>query len=111
MPDVPPTLTNRREVQAWASARQGAPALFRERLYRSCSLHRRQESEVLQALFARSQRHEVEMIPTRREDLLAMGYVFDNEATCRGCFSPIEWWITPNGKKMPMSVVEVKDEK
>lgn len=49
-------------------------------------------------------------IPTKREDLVAMGYVFDNEATCRGCGAPIEWWITPKDKKMPMSVVEVKDE-
>ena len=46
-------------------------------------------------------------IPEKREDLVAMGYVFDNEAFCRGCGAPIEWWITPNGKKMPMSVLEV----
>jgi hypothetical protein len=50
------------------------------------------------------------MIPTKREDLIAMGYVFDNEATCRGCREKIEWWITPKGKKMPMTVAEVKDE-
>lgn len=49
-------------------------------------------------------------IPTSREDLTAMGYVFDNEAKCRGCGADIEWWITPKDKKMPMSVVEVKDE-
>jgi len=44
-------------------------------------------------------------IPEKREDLVAMGYVFDNEATCRGCQAPIEWWVTPKGKKMPMSVL------
>ena len=49
-------------------------------------------------------------IPTTREDLEARGYVFDNEANCRGCGQPIEWWITPRGKKMPMTVKEVKDE-
>lgn len=49
-------------------------------------------------------------LPTKKEDLEAMGYVFDNEAHCRGCGEPIEWWITPNDKKMPMSVVAVKDE-
>ena len=49
-------------------------------------------------------------LPTKREDLIAMGYVFDNEAKCRGCGEDIEWWITPKDKKMPMSVVEVKDE-
>jgi hypothetical protein len=47
-------------------------------------------------------------IPEKREDLVAMGYVFDNEARCRGCDAVIEWWITPKGKKMPMSVKEVK---
>jgi hypothetical protein len=49
-------------------------------------------------------------IPEKREDLVAMGYVFDNEGRCRGCGAAIEWWITPNGKKMPMSVKDVKDE-
>lgn len=39
-----------------------------------------------------------------------MGFVYDNDAMCRGCRAPIEWWITPKGKKMPMSVVEIKDE-
>jgi hypothetical protein len=49
-------------------------------------------------------------LPEKREDLVAMGYVFDNEAHCRGCGEAIEWWITPKGKKMPMSVKEVKKE-
>lgn len=44
-------------------------------------------------------------IPEKLEDLKAMGYVFDNEGTCRGCGEPIEWFITPRGKKMPMSVI------
>ena len=48
--------------------------------------------------------------PTKREDLVALGYVYDNDAFCRGCGAPIEWWITPKGKKMPMSVNEIKDE-
>lgn len=49
-------------------------------------------------------------IPTKREDLVAMGYVFDNEARCRGCHEPIEWWITPRGKKMPMTVQAVHSD-
>jgi hypothetical protein len=49
-------------------------------------------------------------LPEKREDLIALGYVFDNESHCRGCGAEIEWWITPKGKKMPMSVKEVKDE-
>lgn len=43
-------------------------------------------------------------IPTTSNELRAMGYEFDNEARCRGCGEPIEWWITPRGKKMPMTV-------
>jgi RyR domain-containing protein len=39
-----------------------------------------------------------------REELIAAAWVFDNEGRCRGCGEPIEWWITPNGKKMPMTV-------
>src|SRR5215468_1833811 len=49
-------------------------------------------------------------LPEKREALVALGYVFDNEARCRGCGAAIEWWITPNGKKMPMTVRERKDE-
>lgn len=49
------------------------------------------------------------MIPEGKKDLELMGYVFDNEAHCRGCGEPIEWWITPRGKKMPMTVQEVRE--
>jgi hypothetical protein len=49
-------------------------------------------------------------LPTKKEDLEEIGYVFDNEARCRFCDEPIEWWITSNGKKMPMTVVDVKSE-
>jgi hypothetical protein len=49
------------------------------------------------------------MIPEKREDLLAMGYEYLNDATCRGCRAPIEWWLTPRKKKMPMTVKEVKE--
>lgn len=47
--------------------------------------------------------------PETKETLEEAGYVFDNDAFCRGCGEPIEWWITPNDKKMPMSVVAVKE--
>jgi hypothetical protein len=48
--------------------------------------------------------------PETKEALEAAGYVFDNEGRCRGCGAPIEWWITPNGKKMPMIVIDEKDK-
>jgi len=50
-------------------------------------------------------------IPEKKQDLEAAGYVFDNDARCRGCGAAIDWWITPRGKKMPMTVKEVKDER
>jgi hypothetical protein len=43
-------------------------------------------------------------LPEKKEALEAAGWVFDNEAKCSGCGAPVEWWITPNGKKMPMRV-------
>lgn len=48
-------------------------------------------------------------LPTSKAGLEAAGYLFDNESHCRACGAPIEWWITNNGKKMPMDVVPVKD--
>lgn len=44
-------------------------------------------------------------VPETLEDLKAAGYVFDNEGICKGCGAEIEWFITPNGRKSPMSVV------
>lgn len=43
-------------------------------------------------------------IPDNSNDLRAMGYTYDNDSSCRGCGAKIEWWITPRGKKMPMSI-------
>jgi hypothetical protein len=41
--------------------------------------------------------------PKTFDQMKAAGYVFDNYAECRRCGDAIEWWITPNGKKMPMN--------
>jgi hypothetical protein len=48
-------------------------------------------------------------IPRTWQELADLGYVFDNESCCKGCGAQIEWWITPKGNKMPMSIVEKKD--
>lgn len=42
--------------------------------------------------------------PASSDELKAAGYEYDNDAACRGCGEPIEWWITPNSKKMPLVV-------
>jgi hypothetical protein len=47
--------------------------------------------------------------PLTSDQLKAAGYVYDNDGTCRGCGAPIEWWITPAGKKMPMSIIRAAD--
>lgn len=41
--------------------------------------------------------------PKTRDELVAAGYSYDNDATCKGCGDAIEWWTTPNGRKMPMN--------
>jgi hypothetical protein len=48
-------------------------------------------------------------IPEKREDLVALGWVYSGDGKCRGCGEPVEWWITNNDKRIPMSVVDVKD--
>jgi hypothetical protein len=43
--------------------------------------------------------------PATSDQMKAAGYLYDNEATCRRCDATIEWWITPLGKKMPISII------
>ena len=47
--------------------------------------------------------------PITSDELKAAGYEYDNDGTCRKCQAPIEWWITPNDKKMPMSILTSAD--
>jgi hypothetical protein len=46
--------------------------------------------------------------PKTKEQWIDAGYVYDNDSFCRACGVPIEWWITPTGHKMPMTVREEK---
>jgi len=48
-------------------------------------------------------------VPETKEGLETAGWVFDNEGVCRGCGAPVEWWISVNGKKCPMSVVPLDE--
>ena len=41
--------------------------------------------------------------PRTLNELKAAGYVWDNDADCRGCGDPIMWFRTPSGKKIPMN--------
>ena len=41
--------------------------------------------------------------PQTFDEMKPRGYKFDNDAECRGCGDAIEWWTTPNGKKIPMN--------
>jgi hypothetical protein len=47
--------------------------------------------------------------PLTSDELKAAGYEYVNDGTCRGCGAAIEWWITPGGKRMPMSVIKATD--
>ena len=40
--------------------------------------------------------------PKTSDELKAAGYVFENDATCKACGEPIEWYTTPHGRKIPM---------
>ena len=42
--------------------------------------------------------------PATSEEMKAAGYEYTNEGFCRGCGEQIEWWITPKGKRMPITV-------
>ncbi|HXP82603.1 MAG TPA: hypothetical protein VN976_22075 [Verrucomicrobiae bacterium] len=46
-------------------------------------------------------------LPTEIKALNMAGYGFEDVGTCSGCGAEIEWWKTPRGKKMPISVVPV----
>jgi hypothetical protein len=42
--------------------------------------------------------------PETIDELKAAGYVFQDQAACRGCGAAIEFWKTPSGKLMPIDV-------
>lgn len=41
--------------------------------------------------------------PETADEMKKQGYVFENDAVCKGCSEEIEWWSTPRGRKMPMN--------
>jgi hypothetical protein len=47
--------------------------------------------------------------PVTSGELRDAGFVYDDEGICRGhgCGERISWYITPGGKKIPMSTVIV----
>ena len=42
--------------------------------------------------------------PATSDELKAAGFEYVNDGVCRGCGAPIEWFITPGGKRIPMDV-------
>lgn len=40
--------------------------------------------------------------PKTLEEMTAQGYKHEGTANCRACNAPLEWWLTPKGKKIPM---------
>lgn len=41
--------------------------------------------------------------PETFDELKAAGYRFENDSECKGCGDPIEWWVTPNNRTIPMN--------
>ena len=44
--------------------------------------------------------------PKTQDEMRSAGYIFENDAVCRGCGEDIEWYTTPTGKKIPMNPMD-----
>jgi len=44
-------------------------------------------------------------VPDTRDTLEAAGYQYTGSSICRQCGKDIEWFTTPKGKRMGMSVI------
>lgn len=42
--------------------------------------------------------------PATSDQLKRAGFEYDNDGFCRRCGDPVEWWITPSGNKIPLTV-------
>lgn len=43
--------------------------------------------------------------PRNSTELKFRGYTKSGNAHCRECVAPIEWWITPTGKRIPINAM------
>ena len=50
------------------------------------------------------------MKPRTFMELKAAGYSFSGHGTCKNCDEEIEWWITPNDKKIPFNLTQRDNE-
>jgi len=41
--------------------------------------------------------------------MIAEGYRRSSYTKCRGCSRPMEWWLTPNKKRIPMDPMDLPD--
>lgn len=44
--------------------------------------------------------------PKNLDELVQAGYIFENDAVCKGCGADITWYRTPTGKMIPMDPME-----
>ena len=47
--------------------------------------------------------------PATSDELKRAGFEYTNDGVCRSCGAAIEWYVTPGGKKIPMSVIKPGD--
>lgn len=40
--------------------------------------------------------------PKTEDEFREQGYVYDGSGLCRGCSVKIDWWYTPDNKRMPV---------
>lgn len=43
--------------------------------------------------------------PATSSEMAAEGWLYDNDAVCKGCMMNIEWWISPKGAKTPINTI------
>ncbi len=46
--------------------------------------------------------------PESQDAMLRRGYVFGSHARCNGCLEAIEWWSTPEKKRIPMNPMPLR---
>jgi hypothetical protein len=54
---------------------------------------------------AKQPKRSANWFPQNNTEMLMRGYEPNGgpQATCRACNAPIEWWMTPTGRKLPMN--------
>jgi hypothetical protein len=45
--------------------------------------------------------------PSTRDEMIEWGYKYTRLTNCKKCGGAVEWWVTPNGKRVAMNAGSV----